>query len=250
MRFIGPDIYADYKGYLKCIVYFEPRQGNGLPLIHLDGPWKRYQQHGKSVLHRLSAAEVGGVRRVSAVVDEMTKKGAPSKATIQSWRKEFALVLFTSTVRVGWLNLITTCNIMRCKDGHIVEDTAMLVTKRGLKCSISANAALEAAEEVNLTYNDNIRTLTFEGLVSTVSSKVESECMRDVEDREIACAVYVASSWFSTDGPRADEGKDFVWGNRHIETKDNSEIVQWLPKTMGVLHMAGWRVVPTINVSG
>lgn len=180
----------------------------------------------------------------------MTKKGAPSKATIQSWRKEFALVLVTSTVRVGWLNLITTCNIMRCKDGHIVEDTAMLVTKRGLKCSISANAALEAAEEVNLTYNDNTRTLSFEGLVSTVSSKVESECMRDVEDREIACALYVASSWFSTDGPRADEGKDFVWGNRHIETKDNSEIVQWLPKTMGVLHMAGWRVVPTINVSG
>lgn len=139
---------------------------------------------------------------------------------------------------------------MRCKDGHIVEDTAMLVTKRGLKCSISANAALEAAEEMNLTYNDNTRTLSFEGLVSTVSSKVESECMRDVEDREIACALYVASSWFSTDGPRADEGKDFVWGNRRIETKDNSEIVQWLPKTMGVLYMAGWRVVPTINVSG
>lgn len=74
VRFIGPDVYADYQGYLKCIVYFEPRQGNGLPLIHLDGPWKRYQQHGKSVLHQLSAVEVGGVRRVSAVVDEMTKK--------------------------------------------------------------------------------------------------------------------------------------------------------------------------------
>lgn len=242
VRFIGSDIYVDYRGYLKRIAFFQPSVGNTLPCIHLGGTWKRHERTGKSKSHKLMKAEVGGVRKLVTVVKEMTEEGAPSNATIWSWRKCFSLILATSKVRATWGCCRTDCYTLRCRDGRIVVETCVLTSKRSLKAKLSSSVALEAAAERDFGDWTESKKLTYEGLVAEIGSKVEPKVVGCCTDRDIACALYIASSWFSSEGPRAGQIQNYVWGNRHIEMEENSEVIEWKPKSMGVLYMAGWKL--------
>lgn len=130
---------------------------------------------------------------------------------------------------------------MKCKHGCIVEDVVKLKTKRNLKCSISLKMAFEAAEDGDFSECRRSRTLQFNELFSTIGMKIENKYTQGVGDRDIACALYVASSCFSVDEPKAGETKDYVWGDRDTERKECCNIIRWVPEWMRILRMAGWK---------
>lgn len=195
VRFIKTNVFVDYCGYLKQVVSFEARPNENYPLIHLEGPWKRYQEKNNGIMHNLVPAQIGSPKHVSRIVDEMTgNRGTPSEATIASWRQEFSCVLSTSNLWIRWRKLETTCQIMRCKGGHMVVSTAVLTFKRYLKAAVSRETVLEAAQEVCSANCAHENRLSFLQVVATIGCKVTPDWLRSSADAEIARALYIASS--------------------------------------------------------
>lgn len=246
VRFIGSDVYVEYHGYVKRMASFETRE-DGPPLVHLDGVWRRYEKDGFGILHNLPTVEVGGARHALQVVREMGNEGnSPSAATLSSWRKEFVLILSTSDLRIKWCRLDTRAQTLRCKHGHMVLGTAVLSFDRLLGSAVEKDAILHMAGKAKVSNYASEITVDFDQVVAFLSSTLPSHVLRDLTTNEVVRALYIASSWFSNEGPRARKGKDIVWGNRTAKTIQNCEVVDWIPMWKRELYMAGWRLVPQV----